>query len=122
MLDTRTPLEDVLVDGLTDRGNEATFFFYASLTGRTDLVTLRAVAIGLITDSLVRNLVVPGDLCNGEFVPWCAPTDEAIVRIARTWTQEWPHQAPTTGSIVWFKNTERGDGIAEMVLSREGSF
>lgn len=78
------------------------------------------MVLGMISEALIRGYVVPGDISNGTFVPWCAPTDEAIIRIARTWIHEASDCVPSAGAIAWFVNTPLGDRLGEDVLRREG--
>jgi hypothetical protein len=115
----RSPKEDALVGGLDDWQYESWIYGSTRLAGLRDYASRRTLALGLIAELLVEDLMVAGDVDEQGHHPWPCSPGEAVERIARRWLTEWADELPTPGAIVWLANTPRGNEIAQAVVRRE---
>ena len=114
-------MEEILVDGLDDWTYESWVTGVVAARGVEDSEVLRAATIGLIAQSIVGGLKVPGDVTPEGHVPWGCTAAEAVERVARVWLEEWNgDEWPHFGDIVWLANTAAGDAVAHAALTREG--
>lgn len=118
-METRTPIEDVLVGALDDWAYASWVYGSTRLAGLTDPEQRRTQALGLITELLVERLMVPGDVDELGHHPWPCSPGEAVERITREWLTDWRNDIPTPGAIVWLALTPAGRDIALAVLERE---
>jgi hypothetical protein len=117
--DQRGLLEDALARGVEDWVHVAEFSAIARRASATSIEALRALAIGLITQALVNELMVAGDVDESGFHPWTGTVGDAVVRIVRSWD---PVEAyPPAGSVAWLANTPKGDALGHAVLDREAA-
>ena len=114
----RTLTEDVLANAVEDWVYAGWVHQIARRSGLTDPAGLRALAIGLMAELLVRGLVVGGEYDGETHRPWDCSVGEAVVRIAEDW-QAWGDTVPTPGAVVWLDLTPAGREIGEAVLARE---
>ena len=115
--DERGLIEDAAARAVDDWLHVADFVSIARRTEVTTQDALRALAMGLIVEALIRELLVPGDVDDLGFHPWVGTTGEAIVRIAESWDEE--ELSPTPGSVAWFALTPVGKDLGARVLERE---
>jgi hypothetical protein len=115
--DRRSLVEDLLARGISDWIYVAEVVFVARRSGLTDTEGLRGLALGLMTEMMVRRLMVPGDVDEFGFQPWPSTLGEAIQRIEETWDEE--ELSPTPGSVAWFNLTPKGDRLGRLIHARE---
>jgi hypothetical protein len=118
---SRTSIEEVLVDGLTDYVYEAGVLSVAAMSGLVAMDALRELSVGIIAELLTEGYQVAGSVNEDGFAIWPESPGEAVGRISRNWVHDWADDYPTPGAIVWLSNTEAGDAIAREVLAREAS-
>jgi hypothetical protein len=115
--DRRGLQEDAMVRALDDWLHVADFVSIARRTGVTRSESLRAIALGLIAEMLVQDLMVAGDADQSGFHDWELSPGDATQRIVETWSKD--DLAPSPGAVAWFRNTSKGDNIGEAVAARE---
>jgi hypothetical protein len=64
-------------------------------------------AIGLVTELVLSQLLVPGDVTRDGFGPWPVRPDEACRRIAEVWRSD--HDEAQDSFFVWFEATTEGE-------------
>jgi hypothetical protein len=114
----RTLVEDVAASGIDDWVYEAEVYGIATRTGLTDPAQLRMLAVGLITEVLVKGLMVAGDVDDAGHHPWSSSIGETVTRIEDEWLK-WGTEIPTPGAVVWLDLTPAGLKLGEAVLARE---
>ena len=88
-------------------------------TGLADPFTLRALAVGLISEVLIRGLMIAGDIGDRGFQPWPGAPADSIARVCTSWlTRTGPRVS--IGEVGWLSNTPDGEYLGRLVLEREG--
>jgi len=108
--------EAVLLEGQRDWVDAAWVYSLAIDDAGKDPTAMRHICVGLIAELLSDELMEAGDYVDRAFRPWDLSTGEAIIRVAREWLRLSPEGKPEMYSIVWLRNTERGDAIAKSYL------
>jgi hypothetical protein len=91
----------------------------AMMAGVPDQLDQQVMAIGVLAELLLQELMVPGGIREKKFVPWdCTPLEafEEISRwwLSRDWKQEdWPFHFPTSGDLFWLDLTPKGKKLVE---------
>lgn len=116
----RTLAEDVLANGIDDWVYAGWVHQIVRRSGVADLAQLRELAVGLIAELIVSELVVPGDYDGDTHQPWKCSAGDAIVRITEEWLA-WGDSAPTPGAIVWLALSPAGAALGAAVLQRESA-
>lgn len=114
--------EEVLVEGLDDWVYASWVYGCAADSRSEDYPTARSLAIGTITELIVKGLMTPGDIRDGRHQPWALDIGDAIIRIVDLWLLDWPDSPPSPGAIVWLSNTESGNVVAREALERRRKF
>jgi hypothetical protein len=115
--DRRSLVEDLLARGVRDWVDVAEFVYVSRRSGLDDREGLRALALGLMTEMMVRRLMVPGDVDEFGFQPWPSTLGEAIQRLVETWDEG--ELSPTPGSVAWFELTPEGNRLGRLIHARE---
>lgn len=115
-IDRRPLIEEVLTSGVGDWVYAAWVHEIAKRSGLQDENDLRALSLGLITEVLVRGLMVAGEYNGETHVPWACSIGSAIERIAEAWVA-WGDRDVTPGAIVWLDLTDAGRDYLEHVRS-----
>jgi hypothetical protein len=115
--DKRTLVENLLVRGVDDWIHVSEVVQVSRRSGLTEREGLRALALGLMTEMMARQLMVPGDVDEFGFQPWPSTIGDWIQRIVETWDDE--ELSPTPGSVAWFALTPEGDRLGRLILARE---
>lgn len=79
----------------------------------------QASAIGVMTVLLLGGLVEPIVKEADDWRRSSRPVEEVVIRLTRGWLEEWPNDVPTPGALGWFRNTAKGNQIAEERLASE---
>jgi hypothetical protein len=116
--DRRGLIEDALARALDDWLDVADFVTIAQRTNLTGHESLRALAMGLIADTLSQELLVAGDADELGFHDWETSPGDSIQRVSKSWPED--ELSPTPGSVAWFRNTAKGAKVGEAVMTREG--
>lgn len=93
----------------------------ATFSGVEEYESLKPLAIGLVAEVLLGELMVAGDFVNNEFVQRPLQPAKALAEIVRDWEANWFSNPPDIGTVVYLRNTDLGNSIALSVLARERS-
>ena len=97
--------EDELIDVAADAG----------ITAHQDRLT---VALGIIAQGILCDLIEPGDISEDGFIPWSLSKTDSVERIVTEWIRR-SVEDPYPGQIVWLRNTANGDRLGEIALMGE---
>jgi hypothetical protein len=110
-------LEYAVAHAMDDWLHVAEFSSIAKRSGVSNAEGIRALGIGLITQALVDDLMVAGDVDDFGFHSWPGTTADAIVKIAQSWDPNEPFPPP--GSVAWLANTPRGERLGSAIRAGE---
>lgn len=104
MSDSKSLLSRVLADGLSDTIDLNWILWIASgySSVRDEDVELRA--LGVVVVMLLDDLMEPGSLTKGQFVPWSDKGVACLKRIVTDWRQIGTSEL-RAGDVVWFRLT-----------------
>lgn len=114
-------IENLLFDGVQDWLDASTIYSETMKNGITDPTIRRQLSIGLISELLTRGLMEAGDYRESEFHPWGIPVGDALVKITLDWFTHAPAEMPEMWSIVWLRNTPRGNELAHAEEARRAA-
>lgn len=111
-------VEDVVARGVDDWVSDAELLDIAAGAGAHEPLDRRAIAIGLLAEVLIGELMGAGTLTEEGFAAWSCSAAEAVTTVTSDWlSRSDPLVMP--GEIVWLCNTPRGESLGEEVLARE---
>ncbi|GAB2748590.1 hypothetical protein GCM10027039_02850 [Terrabacter koreensis] len=100
-------LDEILARAADDWVQPGDVFDVARFAWPTDEDAFVEQAIGLVTELVLSQLLIPGDVTRDGFRPWPVTSDEACRRIAEVWRSD--HDEAQDSFFVWFEATTEGE-------------